>query len=132
MRDATIAVQENEAVEQVSAVLAKMEGRPVMLEEYQVLSQFVDRGGAGFDPPEAKGAPGRRRTPKDYSGPDPGWKLKIPLEELGISCASLRFGGAGYTTVGDLMLQIHMDSDQILGLSGIGPSDGDIEAAWQA
>jgi ABC-type Fe3+-hydroxamate transport system substrate-binding protein len=39
-------------------------------------------------------------------------------------------GGAGYTTAGDLMLQMILDSDEILALNGIGPKAmADIEKA---
>jgi N utilization substance protein A len=47
--------------------------------------------------------------------------FEIPLEDLGIS---LRYtsilGGSGYTTIGDLLLQMNLDPNVILGIEGIG------------
>jgi N utilization substance protein A len=128
----TIAAQENETVDQVSAVLAKKaEGRPVMPEEYSVLSQFVDRVERGLIRQRQKERQAEEERQRVIQAQIPEESYKIPLEELGISPRITSvLGGAGYTTVGDLMLQLHMDADEILGLSGIGPKAmADIEAA---
>ena len=120
---AAIATQEAQIVEQVSAVLAKKaEGRPVMPEEYQVLSQFVDRVERGLIRQRQKERQDEEERQRVILAQIPEAAYKIPLEELGISPRITSvLGGAGYTTVGDLMLQIQLDSDEILGLSGIGP-----------
>jgi len=129
---ADIATQESQIVEQVSAVLAKKaEGRPVMPEEYQVLSQFVDRVERGLIRQRQKERQAEEERQRVILAQIPEGAYKIPLEELGISPRITSvLGGAGYTTVGDLMLQIQLDSDEILGLSGIGPKAmADIEKA---
>lgn len=129
---AAIATQEAQIVEQVSAVLAKKaEGRPVMPEEYQVLSQFVDRVERGLIRQRQKERQDEEERQRVILAQIPEAAYKIPLEELGISPRITSvLGGAGYTTVGDLMLQIQLDSDEILGLSGIGPKAmADIEKA---
>ena len=120
---AMIAVQEAETVDQVSAVLAKKaEGRPVMPEEYQVLSQFVDRTERGLIRQRQKERQAEEERQRVILAQIPEAAYKIPLEELGISPRITSvLGGAGYTTVGDLMLQLQLNSDEILGLSGIGP-----------
>jgi N utilization substance protein A len=129
---ADIATQETQIVEQVSAVLAKKaEGRPVMPEEYQVLSQFVDRVERGLIRQRQKERQAKEERQRVILAQIPEAAYKIPLEELGISPRITSvLGGAGYTTVGDLMLQIQLDSDEIFGLSGIGPKAmADIEKA---
>jgi N utilization substance protein A len=129
---ADIATQEAQIVEQVSAVLAKKaEGRPVMPEEYQVLSQFVDRVERGLIRQRQKERQAKEERQRVILAQIPEAAYKIPLEELGISPRITSvLGGAGYTTVGDLMLQIQLDSDEIFGLSGIGPKAmADIEKA---
>ena len=124
--------QEASTVVQVGMILAKKaEGRPVMPEEYQVLSQFVDRVERGLVRQREieKQAEEERQRVAQAEVPDAAYD--IPLEDLGIS---LRFstilGGAGFPTVGDLLLQLNLDPDVILGLDGIGPKAmKDIEEA---
>jgi len=120
---ATIAAMEAEVVDQVSATLAKKaEGRPVMPEEYQILSQFVDRVERGLLRQRQKERAEEEERLRVIQAQIPEAAYKIPLEELGISPRiTTVLGGAGYTTVGDLMLQMQLDSDVVLGLSGIGP-----------
>jgi len=119
---ATLLVQEAEVLPQVEQILAKKgEGRPVTPEEYQLLSQFVDRVERGLIRQreiDRRSEEERLRVAQEQI---PEAAYGIPIEELGIS---LRFtsilGGSGYTTVGDLMLQMHLDPDAILRLDGIG------------
>jgi transcription termination/antitermination protein NusA len=115
--------QESVSITQISMILAKKaEGRPVMPEEYQALSQFVDRVERGLvrQREKEKSAEEERQRVAQAVVPDAAYD--IPLEDLGIS---LRYatilGGAGFPTVGDLLLQLNLDPDVILGLDGIGP-----------
>ena len=129
---AQIAEQEANTKDQVIAILAKKaEGRPVQPEEYQLLSQFVDRVEKGLSRQRQKEKQVEEERQKVIQAQIPDEAYKIPLEELGISPRITSvLGGAGYTTVGDLMLQMKLDSDAILALSGIGPKTmEDIEAA---
>jgi N utilization substance protein A len=119
---AAIAQTETEVMSQVEAVLAKKaEGRPIPPEEYQVLSQFVDRIERGQirQRQKEKAAEEERQRIAQANVPDSAFS--VPIDELGlpIRMASL-LGGAGYTTVGDLMLQLNLDPDAILGLAGVG------------
>ena len=120
---ADLAIQEALPIDQVSAILAKKaESRPVMPEEYQVLSQFVDRVERGLLRQRQKERIVEEERQRVIQAKIPEAAYKIPLEELGISPRITSvLGGAGYTTVGDLMLQMNLDPDVILGLGGIGP-----------
>lgn len=120
---ADLAIQEALPIDQVSAILAKKaENRPVMPEEYQVLSQFVDRVERGLLRQRQKERIVEEERQRVIQAKIPEMAYKIPLEELGISPRITSvLGGAGFTTVGDLMLQMNLDPDVILGLGGIGP-----------
>lgn len=129
---AAIAAQEAATMDQVSLILAKKaEGRPVQPEEYQVLSQFVDRVERGLIRQRQKEKQIEEERQRIIEAQIPEEAYRIPLEDLGISPRITSvLGGAGYTTVGDLMLQMRLDSDAILALSGIGPKAmADIEKA---
>ncbi len=105
---AVIAQQEGDTLGQVEAALAKKaEGRPVTPEEYAVLSQFVDRVERGYLRQREKERQAGEERQRILQAEIPAAAYAIPVEEMGIS---LRYatilGGAGYTTVGDLMLQM--------------------------
>ncbi len=119
---AALAQRETDVVPQVEQILAKKaEGRPVTPEEYQVLSQFVDRVERGLFRQREKDRQAEEERLKQIEASIPKAAFEIPIEESGIS---LRFAtllaGAGYPTVGDLMLQMQLDPDAILRLEGIG------------
>lgn len=114
---------EIEVVPRVEAVLTKKtEGRPVTPEEYSVLSQFVDRIEKGliFRRNTEKRAEEEHRKVVRATIPEPAFEM--PLENLELS---QRFysvlSESGFPSVGDLMLQMALGSDTILGLDGIGP-----------
>jgi N utilization substance protein A len=114
---------EADLVPRIEGILAKKaEGRPVTPEEYQSLAQFVDRIERGLIHRRTaeKRAEDERRKAIRETIPQPAFEM--PLEDLGLS---ERFytvlNEGGYQNVGDLMLQLAMDSDVILGLGGIGP-----------
>jgi hypothetical protein len=85
------------------------------------LSQFVDRVERGLLRQREKDLQAEEERQRIAAAEIPESAFEMPLEDLGIS---LRFAtilaGAGYTTVGDLMLQMHLDPDVILRLEGIG------------
>ncbi len=115
---------ETETVPRVEVVLAKKaEGRPIQPEEYHLLSQFVDRVERGLINRRSaeKRAEDDRR--KDARLTIPAEAFEMPLESLGLSerVYSLLNESTAYPTVGDLMLQLAMNSDAILAISGIGP-----------
>jgi transcription termination/antitermination protein NusA len=110
-------------VPQVEAVLAKKaEGRPVTPEEYHTLSQFVDRVERGLIRQRMEEEKAREDRDKAARKLVPDAAFEIPLEELDIA---ERFRNilleSGYLNVGELIYQMSVDPDAILGLSGIGP-----------
>jgi len=120
---AILAEKEAGLFTQVEAVLAKKsEGRPVTPEEYALLSQFVDR--------VERGIISQRQTEKKVEKDRrdaiiatlPPQAFEMQLEDLSLpERVNTLLSEAGYNTVGDLMLQIQLDADSILGLNGIGP-----------
>lgn len=120
---AAIAEDEKDIVVQLEATLAKKaEGRPVTPEEYQIMSQFVDRIERGLVRQREKEKLAEEEMERIAQANVPQEAFEIPLEDLGIS---LRYtsllGGTGYTTIGDLMLQMNLDPNVILAIEGIGP-----------
>jgi transcription termination/antitermination protein NusA len=110
-------------VPQVEAVLAKKaEGRPVTPEEYHTLSQFVDRVERGLIRQRMEEEKAREDRDKAARKLVPDAAFEIPLDELDIA---ERFRNilleSGYLNVGELIYQMSVDPDAILGLSGIGP-----------
>ncbi len=114
---------EHSVVPQVENILAKKaEGRPVTPEEYQTIAQFVDRIERGLI---------RRRDAEKRVEDTKVKEIKatIPEAAFAMDLVDLPFSDrlydelklAGYDTVGSLMLQLKLDSDEILKLGGIGP-----------
>lgn len=118
-----LAQEETEIIPQIELILAKKsERRPVTPEEYKELSKFVDRVEQGLVQRLKKERDAEEEERRILQASIPEAAYDIPIEESGIS---LRFcnilGGAGYTTIGDLMLQMELNRDVILALEGIGP-----------
>jgi N utilization substance protein A len=118
-----IAEEESENVGQIEMILTKKdEGRPVTPEEYTFLAKFVDRVETGIIDlhQEAKKATKKRREVAKDLIPD--LAFDMALEEINLPARVYSIlTEANYQTVGDLMLQMHLKSDEILGLNGIGP-----------
>jgi N utilization substance protein A len=127
-----IADRETGNVPQVEAILAKKaEGRPVTPEEYALLNQFVDRVERGI----VSQRQAEKKVEKDRRdlviATIPQKAFEVPLEDLNLTERILSvLAEAGYSIVGDLLLQMRLDSDAILSLNGIGPKAmEEIEAA---
>jgi len=120
---ASMAEIEAENIPRVELILGKKaEGRPITPEEYQFLSQFVDRVERGLihrRTVEKLAEETRRNEIRD----------KIPVAAFAISLEDLALtdriydllSSSGYETIGDLMFQLALDEDTVLGISGIGP-----------
>jgi transcription termination/antitermination protein NusA len=120
---AAIAEKEAAILPQIEAILAKKsEGRPVTPEEYNMLSQLVDRVERGIIQQrqvDRKVEKDRREAAREAI---PATAFDLPLDVLDLADRIANIlGEADYNSVGDLMLQMEMDSDAILGLNGIGP-----------
>ena len=118
-----LASGETENIPRVEAVLAKKaEGRPITPEEFTVVSQFVDRIERGliYRRTAEKRQEDERRKVARSRVPEPAFAMS--LEDLGLSERVFDLlSSTGYQNIGDLMLQIELDSDAVLGISGIGP-----------
>ncbi len=117
------AEMEKEVVPQIENILAKKaEGRPVTPEEYQVLSQFVDRIERGILRQKSGEKYIEEERERIEAAHIPDEAFDIPLEDLGLPVRYTNLlSGAGYLSVGDLMLQLKLDQNPILKLEGIGP-----------
>ncbi len=120
---ASIAENEIDIVPQVEAVLAKKsEGRPVTPEEYQVLTQFVDRIERGLIRQRQSEKQAEEEKLLVEKANVPARAYQIPIEEFEVSDRLYAvISEAGFPTVGDLLLQMRLDPDSILGLNGMGP-----------
>ncbi len=119
---ATFAELEKDVIPQIEQILnKKAEGRPVTPEEYQVMSQFVDRVERGI----LRQREGILRAEEEKqliaAANIPDEAFEIPLEDIGLPLRyTTLLNGAGYLSVGDLMLQLKLDPNKILALEGIG------------
>jgi len=114
---------EREIIPLVEAILAKKaEGRPVTPEEYQTLSQFVDRIERGLIRQRQAEIKAKEEQYKAARAIVPEAVFAITLGELGLSERVFNLlSEAGYQNVGDLKYRMVTDPDSILALSGVGP-----------
>jgi len=113
------AVESIPAVEEILA--KKAEARPVTPEEYSLLGQFVDR--VERRTIQIKEEAARAEEMASVAHPDvPVAAFGMPLEKVGLKEHVYNIlVEAGYDTVGNLMMALKIDSNRVLGLSGIGP-----------
>lgn len=132
--DAIYKVQNNEAfakeaedlvetIPQAEAILAKKaEGRPITPEEYTLLGRLVDRVEAGAQSRREAILEEHRQQRAKVADKLPDTAFENPLEDLGLSPSlTMKITGEGYTSIGDLMMQLELDADKILSISGVGP-----------
>jgi N utilization substance protein A len=120
---AVLTQNETDVIPQVEFILAKKaEGRPVTPEEYQVLTQFVDRVERGLIRQRQADKLAEEERLQIAQAEVPTAAFEIPLENFEVSDRVYAvISEAGYQSVGDLMLQMRMNPDAILRLSGMGP-----------
>jgi len=120
---AEISQSELDVRPQVEQILAKKaEGRPVTPEEYQLLTQFVDRIERGIILQHQADKEQEQERVKIARADIPPLAFQIPLEKFEVSDRVYAvISEAGFPTVGDLMLQMKLDSDSLLALKGMGP-----------
>jgi transcription termination/antitermination protein NusA len=120
---AAIATAEAALVPQIEALMVKKsEGRPLAPEEYDTITQFVDRV-------ERRTANKRQAERKLEDSRKLEARQTIPETAFAVSildsglpehvCFTLQ--EAGFLTLGDLVLQMRLAPDSILALQGIGP-----------
>jgi N utilization substance protein A len=122
-RHAVMAEEETDTLPQLDLILAKKsEGRPVTPEEYQVLTQFVDRVERGVIRQRQVEKQAEEEKRKIAQAKIPDAAFEVPLEDFEISDRVYAvISEVGFPSVGDLMLKMKTDPDSILGLSGMGP-----------
>lgn len=119
---AELAVQEAEAMRKVEDMLArKAEGRPLQPEEYDLMARFVDRVERRIT----------RRPEAEKVSEDQFAKAKalVPADSFNINIldsglpehVAYILQEAGYSTVGEMAVQMKIAPDEILRLNGIGP-----------
>ncbi|MGB9673200.1 MAG: transcription termination factor NusA [Anaerolineales bacterium] len=120
---AVFAEMETEIIPQIEHILGKKaEGRPVTPEEYQIMGQFVDRIERGILRQKAGGLVADEEKQRIEAANIPDEAFEMPLEDLGLPVRYANLlSGAGFLSVGDLMLQLKLDLNPILKLDGIGP-----------
>lgn len=126
---------EGEILYQIETILTKKsEGRPIMPEEYRLLGQFVDRVEQSVVQRRENVLLAERARLDEARADIPTPAFEMPLEEAELSPRWVTLlGEEGYGSVGDLMVQMNMDSDAILAINGIGPKAmEEIEAALGA
>jgi len=117
-----LAEHEADLIPQVELILAKKsEGRPVTPEEYQILTQFVDRVERGI----IRQRVGVRKVEDERAvslrAQVPAAAFEMPIEDLPLSDKVYNLlVDAGYHRVGALLLRLKLDPDVILGLSTVG------------
>ena len=114
---------ESENIPRVEAILSKKaEGRPITPEEYQLLSQFVDRVERGVIHRRTAEKLAEEERRKEVRSNIPTAAFAKSLEDLALSDHIYDLlSSSGYETIGDLMFQLALDEDAVLGISGIGP-----------
>jgi len=112
-----------EVIPQIEVILAKKaEGRPIPPEEYQTLGKFVEQVERGAVERGQEILEERRALEAEARADLPLAAFDIPFDELGISPRfAIAIGGEGYSTIGDVMIQLKLDPDVILSINGIGP-----------
>ncbi len=120
---AFIARDETAVMAPVEAILAKKaEGRPVPPEDYTILSQFITRVENRFLDRRATERQQELDEQAKVRETIPPAAFEHKLDELEISerQAALLIEH-GYASVGDLIYQMRLNSDEVLALNGVGP-----------
>jgi N utilization substance protein A len=120
---ASMAEIEAENIPRVELILAKKaEGRPITPEEYQFLSQFVDRVERGLIHRRTVEKLAEEARRNEIRAEIPVAAFAMSLEDLSLTDRIYDLlSSSGYETIGDLMFQLALDEDAVLGISGIGP-----------
>ncbi|MEW6716323.1 MAG: transcription termination factor NusA [Chloroflexota bacterium] len=128
----TMAGREAESLIQAESVLAKKsEGRPVTPEEYRFLFEFVDRVERGAQRVREAEYQAEIQMIEEVRRAVPDAAFDTLIDDLGISPRwTILLANAGYSTIGDLMLQMQVNPEEIRNVKGLGPKAmSDIEEA---
>ncbi len=113
---------EAEAMEKVVGLLEKKaEGRPLPPEEYDFLAKFVDRVEKRVEKKRREEDLQEQRRLQEARATVPPLAFEINILDVDLKEHILIIlQGAGYETLGDLVLQMRLDPEKISDLSGIG------------
>ncbi len=119
---AELASQESETMLRIEELLArKAEGRPLQPEEYEQMIRFVDRVERRISyQPEPEKVSGDQLAELKEQIPADAFETSILDSGLPEHVAYI-LQEAGFSTVGEMAVQMKLDADAILRLNGIGP-----------
>jgi len=112
-----------EMIQKIEQIMVrKDEGRPITPEDYQLLGRFVNRVETGIEDQRQAEIDAQRQVVAEARSNIPASAFEIPLDELQISPRLIiTLTGEGYSTIGEMMLQLQLDADAVLALNGMGP-----------
>jgi len=118
-----MAVREAEAMEKISVLLEKKaEGRPLPPEDYDFMAKFIDRVEKRVEKKRREEDLEEQRRYEEALATVPELTFEIDILDVDLQEHILFIlQGSGIETLGDLVLQMRLDSDKILALNGIGP-----------
>ena len=118
-----MAARESEAMEKIAGLLEKKaEGRPLPPEDYDYMASFIDRVEKRVEKKRREEDIEEQRRYEEALATVPELTFEIDILDVDLKEHILFIlQEAGIETLGDLVLQMRLDSDRILALNGIGP-----------
>jgi N utilization substance protein A len=118
-----MAAREAEAMEKIAIMLEKKaEGRPLPPEDYDFMAKFIDRVEKRVEKKRREEDIEEQRRYEEALATVPELTFEIDILNVDLKEHILFIlQEAGIDTLGDLVLQMRLDSDKILALNGIGP-----------
>ncbi len=120
---AKMAQRETETVEKVAIMLEKKaEGRPLPPEDYDLMAKFINRVEKRIEEKRREEGLEEKRRYQEALATVPELTFEIEILDVDLKEHILFIlQGAGIETLGDLVLQMRLDPDNILAINGIGP-----------
>lgn len=120
---AEMAEREGEAIEKISSMLEKKaEGRPLPPEDYDFMAKFIDRVERRLEKQRRAEDLEEKRRREEALATVPELSFEIDILDVDLPEHILYIlQEGGLESLGDLVLQMRLDSDKILALHGIGP-----------
>ena len=120
---AEMAVREADAMEKIAGLLEKKaEGRPLPPEDYDYMASFIDRVEKRVEKKRREEDLEEKRRYEEALATVPELTFEIDILDVDLKEHILYIlQEAGIETLGDLVLQMRLDTDKILALNGIGP-----------
>lgn len=120
---AEMAEREEEAIEKLQVLLEKKaEGRPLPPEDYDFMAKFIDRVEKRVEKKRREEDLEEQRRHEEALATVPELTFEIDILDVDLPEHILYIlQEGGLETLGDLVLQMRLDSDEILALNGIGP-----------